>query len=135
MLAGKAAAPAHRGNDAERRVGSLRGGNGQLDTAKIQVTQEAKSNGFTISNANLIRKNSLVGSFDLQMPSGIIVRGAMLLEKNGQRWINFPSKEWSKPDGKKGYMPLIEFSSAGVRDRFQAHILPLAEQALLGGQP
>ncbi len=87
---------------------------------------------FKISNARVIRKNSLIGSFDLEMPLGLIVRGVMLHEKNGKRWVNFPSKEWVKPDGAKQYFPLLEFASNDVRDRFQRQVLPLAEEALLG---
>jgi hypothetical protein len=130
-----AAAPAHRGDDARRRVGSLLGGNDQLDTAKSKLFQEAGSNGFAISNPKLIRKNALIGTFDLELPAGMIIRGVMLLEKSGWRWVNFPSKEWSRPDGTKSYLPLIEFASPEIRDRFQAQVLPLAERALLGGQP
>ena len=58
---------------------------------------------FTVSNAKVLRKNTLIGCFDLQMPSGLIVRGAMLFEKNGKRWIGFPSREWVKSDGTKSY--------------------------------
>jgi hypothetical protein len=89
-------------------------------------------NNFVISNPKLLRRNSLVGSFDLQMPSGLIVRGAMLFEKAGKRWVSFPAKEWTKQDGTKGYSPLLEFASREVADRFQAQVLPLVEEALLG---
>ena len=92
----------------------------------------APTKAFVITNAKLVRKNSLVGSFDLEMPSGLIVRGAMLLQKNGGRWINFPSKEWTKSDGAKGYFPLLEFNSKETKERFQSHVLPLAVEALLG---
>jgi hypothetical protein len=85
----------------------------------------------TVSNAKRLRKNSLLGFFDLEMPSGLIVRGAMLFEKNGRRWVGFPSKEWTKPDGGKGYSPLLEFASRDISDKFQAAVLPLAERALL----
>ena len=54
---------------------------------------------FRIINFRRIPKNSLRGVFDLQMTSGLIVRGAMLFEKNGKRWVGFPSKEWVKHDG------------------------------------
>ncbi|MGO9428339.1 hypothetical protein [Rhodoblastus sp.] len=86
--------------------------------------------GFTITNAKSIRKNSLIGSFDLQMPSGLIVRGAMLFEKNGKHWIGFPSKEFVKRDGTKSYSPILEFVDRATSDKFQAAVLPLAEQAL-----
>jgi hypothetical protein len=87
--------------------------------------------GFTVTNQKLLNKNTLIGSFDLQMPSGLIVRGVMLLGKNGKRWVSFPSKEWTKPDGTKSYFPLFEFASREIADKFQAAVLPLAEKALL----
>ena len=83
-----------------------------------------------ISNAKRLNKNTLIGVFDVEMRSGLIVRGAMLFEKNGKRWVGFPSKEWVKQDGAKSYSPLLEFSSREVADRFQAAVRPLAEQAL-----
>lgn len=86
---------------------------------------------FVITNAKVIRKNSLVGSFDLELPSGLVVRGAMLFEKNGRRWVNFPSKEWTKSDGTKGYLPLLEFATREIADNFQRQVLPLAERELL----
>lgn len=85
---------------------------------------------FKISNARRIDRNSLVGAFDLQMPSGLVVRGAMLFASGGRRWVGFPSKEWIGEDGAKRYSPLLEFSSRDVADRFQRLVLPLAEQAL-----
>jgi DNA-binding cell septation regulator SpoVG len=88
------------------------------------------SSNFKITNPRLIRKNALIGVFDLEMPSGLKINGVMLLESNGKRWINFPSKEYTK-NGEKKYSPLIEFVSAEVRDRFQTAVLPLAEKELL----
>ena len=90
---------------------------------------------FIISNGKLLRKNSLIGSFDLEMPSGLIVRGVMLFEKDGRRWVNFPSKEWTKSDGSKGYFPLLEFTSREIADNFQRQVLPLAEKELLATAP
>jgi hypothetical protein len=86
---------------------------------------------FTITNAKQLRKGTLLGFFDLEMPSGLIVRGVMLFEKSGKRWVGFPSKEWQKPDGGKGYSPLLEFADRTISDKFQAQVLPLAERALL----
>ena len=84
---------------------------------------------FTVSNTKLLRKNSLVGSFDLEMPSGLVVRGAMLFEKNSRRWVNFPSKEWTDNSGTKKYFPLLEFNSKETADKFQAAVLPVVERA------
>jgi hypothetical protein len=87
--------------------------------------------GFVITNPKSLNKGVLIGSFDLEMPSGLIIRDAMLFEKNGKRWVNFPSKEWTKEDGSKGYFPLLEFASREIGDNFQHQVLPLAEADLL----
>jgi hypothetical protein len=86
---------------------------------------------FIVTNPKQMRKGTLLGFFDLEMPSGLIIRGAMLFEKNGKRWVGFPSKEWVKADRTKGYMPLLEFADRLISDRFQAAVLPVAEMALL----
>ena len=85
---------------------------------------------FRLTNPRRLDKNSLVGAFDLEMPSGLKINGVMLFEKNGKRWVGFPSKEWVKQDGTKSYSPLLEFASRDVADKFQALVLPLAEQVL-----
>jgi hypothetical protein len=90
---------------------------------------------FTITNAKIIGKKSLVGSFDLELPSGLIIRGAMLFESNGRRWVNFPSKEYQKQDGTKGYFPLLEFASREISDKFQAKVLPLVLDAFKNLEP
>jgi hypothetical protein len=84
---------------------------------------------FEITNAKFIGKKSLIGSFDLELPSGLIIRGAMLFESNGRRWVNFPSKEYQKADGTKGYYPILEFASRALSDKFQAKVLPLVNEA------
>jgi hypothetical protein len=84
----------------------------------------AVKNQFIVSNARRLDKGALLGSFDLEAPCGIKIIGAMLFEKNGKRWINFPSKEWTKDDGSKGYWPLLEWTDKGARERFQQAVLP-----------
>jgi hypothetical protein len=86
----------------------------------------------TISNPKLIRKNSLVGAFDIGLPSGLIIRGALLMESNGRRWINLPAKPYQKDDGSQGWARIIDFASKEIHERFQSTVLPLAERELLG---
>jgi hypothetical protein len=86
---------------------------------------------FRLSNPRRIGKGSLVGAFDLEMPSGLKINGVMMFEKDGGRWIGFPSKEWTKRDGTRGFSPFIEFASPEARERFQAQVLPLAESSLV----
>jgi hypothetical protein len=86
--------------------------------------------GFTTSNPRRIGKGLLIGCVDLELPSGMIIRGVMLMESAGKRWINLPSKEWTNREGLKRCLPLLEFSTPEVRERFQAEVLPLVEDAL-----
>jgi hypothetical protein len=95
-----------------------------------RTNSPSPSNGqhsFVLSNPKRLGRGTLVGSFDLEMPSGLVVRGAMLFEKGSRRWVNFPSKEWTKSDGTKGYFPLLEFASREISDKFQTIVVPLAE--------
>jgi hypothetical protein len=69
---------------------------------------------YIVSNAKPMRKGTLIGFFDLEMPSGLIVRGVMLFEKNERRWCNFPSKEFTKQDGSKGCLLDIDLKGAPV---------------------
>jgi hypothetical protein len=85
---------------------------------------------FVISNPKLMRKGTLIGFVDLELPSGLIVRGLMLFAKNDKRWCSFPSKEFTKQDGTKGYSPLLEFADRTISDKFQSAVVPLVERAL-----
>jgi hypothetical protein len=88
------------------------------------------SNGFKISNPCKVDKNILIGSVDLELPSGLKINGVMLHEKAGQRWLGLPSKEWITKEGLKRYLPVIEFVLPDVKERFQTEVLALVEDAL-----
>src|SRR3954470_20231517 len=78
-------------------------------------------------------KNTLLGFVSIEVPSGVIFKEVSLHEKNGSRWINLPSRAWSKPDGTTGYQPLIDFRDSRARTRFQDEAL-LAINKLLAEQ-
>jgi hypothetical protein len=86
---------------------------------------------IAVTNARKLNKNSLRGFFDVELPSGMKLNGCTLLEKDGKRWIGLPSKEWTKADGSKSYVPVVEIPDRDARDKFNAAVLPLAERALL----
>jgi hypothetical protein len=85
---------------------------------------------ITITNARKINKGALIGFFDFALPSGMKLNGCTLLEKDGKRWIGLPSKEWTKADGTKGWVPIVEIPDRADRDKFTALVLPAAERAL-----
>lgn len=79
-------------------------------------------------------KNTLRGFVSLELPSGLILHGFTLHEKNGSRWIGMPAKEFTKSDGIKSWVPQIEFASKEARDRFQAAALGAVDDYLEGQQ-
>jgi hypothetical protein len=86
---------------------------------------------FIVSNVKRINKNTLIGSFDLQTPSGFIFRGMMYFESHCKRWVNFPSKEFKSPEnGQREFFPFIDFASRDRREKFQALVVPIAAKAL-----
>lgn len=57
-------------------------------------------------------KGTLQGFADLFVPKwGVEIYGFSLHEKNGKRWINFPSKEYEK-DGEKKHVSYFRFRDA-----------------------
>ena len=88
---------------------------------------------FKIFNARGVSKGTLVGTFDLTLPSGLIIYGVMLHRHSaGKSWIGFPSKEWLNGDNKRAFAPLIGFADEETRKRFSSQVLPLALSAFAG---
>jgi hypothetical protein len=90
---------------------------------------------ITISNPRRVTKGSLLGFFDVTLDSGLKLNGCQLFEKAGddgalKRWVGLPSREWTKPDGSKSYVPIVEIPDRDARQKFNAAVLPLAERAL-----
>ena len=87
---------------------------------------------FKIFNARSVSKGTLAGTFDLMLPSGLIIYGVMLHKHSGGKsWIGFPSKEWLNGD-KRAFAPLIGFTDEETRKRFSSQVLPLALEAFAG---
>ena len=69
-------------------------------------------------------KGTLLGFGDLLLPGvGIEIKECSIHEKNGKRWVNPPSKQYEKPDGTKGYSPLIRFADDKRYQAFQKEAL------------
>jgi hypothetical protein len=88
---------------------------------------------FIISNAKLLQKGALIGRFDLEMPSGMVIRDMLLLESGGRSWCNFPSEKYEKPDGSTGWKPFVAFTDRKTADKFQSQVVPFAVSALKPG--
>jgi DNA-binding cell septation regulator SpoVG len=81
-------------------------------------------------------KNTLRGFFTLTLPSGIVIHGCQLHEKNARRWIGLPARPYTKDDGTTAYARIIEFISADLHQKFQAAALGAVDALLetTGGQ-
>ena len=49
---------------------------------------------------------------------GLEIKSCSLYMKDGKRWINFPSKEFTTPEGEKAYAPLVKFRERDHMDKF-----------------
>jgi hypothetical protein len=91
------------------------------------------------SNWRPLERGTLLGFFDLQLPSGLKLRECTFHVKGDSAWIGLPGKpqldaegkHWIGPDGKKAYSPVVEIPSRKRRDRFQEQAVA-AVRRLLG---
>jgi hypothetical protein len=91
----------------------------------------ASADGFAVREWKPYAKNTLVGFVSLELPSGLIIHGCTVHEKNGSRWIGLPAKQYTK-DGTQTWAPLVEFASKEVREKFQALALAAIDAYLMG---
>jgi hypothetical protein len=78
------------------------------------------------TNFKPLRKRSLRGFFDVELQSGLILRGCSLHEnERGDQWVALPSRSYTSLDGSTKYSPVVEFAeSAGpARKQFQEQAL------------
>jgi hypothetical protein len=80
------------------------------------------TNNFVVREWRPYQKNTLVGFLSLELPSGLVLHGCTLHQKNGSRWIGMPAKSFEK-DGATTWAPLVEFASKEARERFQTAAL------------
>lgn len=61
----------------------------------------------------------LQGFADLYVEKwGLEIKGCSLYMKEGRRWINLPSKEFTTPEGEKAYSPIVKFREKDSMDKF-----------------
>ena len=90
---------------------------------KTTATRSDKPVSITISNFRPLDKNTLRGAFDATLPSGMILRGISLHERNRARWIGLPSREYIDKSGQRQFALIIEFVNRGTANRFRDQML------------
>lgn len=70
-----------------------------------------------------INKGSLLGVFNIFIPKwGVEIRNMTLCQKNGSRWVNFPSMEYENKQGEKKYAPYLSFKEPTHSTMFQEKV-------------
>src|SRR5579863_1509869 len=86
-----------------------------------------------VSDWKASAKNTLQGFLSLTLPSGLVIHNCMLHERGRARWINLPSRQYSKPGGSISYTPLIEFATKNAQQRFQEAALKAVDRFFESG--
>jgi hypothetical protein len=90
-----------------------------------------KPPGCKVSNFRSFDKNTLRGTFDLDLPfGGIILRGCCLHERDGKRWIGWPAKPYETRDGIKSWANIVDFVDSKAKYSLQDEVLPLVLAAM-----
>lgn len=79
-----------------------------------------------VSNLKPYRKNTLRGFFTLHLPSGLTIHDMTWHEQGEKRWIGFPGRPYTKPDGTQSWAVVIELERAKM-DRLRDAVLQLID--------
>ena len=63
------------------------------------------------------------------------ISGCAVFMKDGKRWINFPSKEYTNAEGKKCYSPYIKFRERSRMDAFANEAKKSIDEYCKNNQP
>lgn len=66
---------------------------------------------------------------------GLEINNISLCMKNGERWINFPSKDYMNAEGEKKYFSLVRFPEKEMHDRFKDAVLKAIDKYCMENQP
>lgn len=64
-------------------------------------------------------KNTLRGFFDIELASGLILRGCTLHTKTGKFWVGLPAKPYEGIDGGRNWAAIVDFRDKRTASRFQ----------------
>jgi DNA-binding cell septation regulator SpoVG len=80
------------------------------------------SNGFIIENFKAMNSGALRGFLSVTTPAGMKLHRCSLYEKDGNRWVAGPSRQY-EVGGQKKYEPLVEFVDRETRDKFSRAVI------------
>jgi len=75
-----------------------------------------------ISNYKAINGATLLAVFDLEMPSGMVIYGALLMRKGDARWVGFPGIPYDQA-GQKKYKAVLDIPNREAKNEFNTDAL------------
>jgi hypothetical protein len=78
-----------------------------------------------IENYKPIHKGVIIATFNLKIPKwgNFLIKGITLFEKNGGRWISFPSQAYTNQQGEKKYSSHCYFEDKDMHVKFQEIVM------------
>jgi hypothetical protein len=74
-------------------------------------------------------KNSLVAFFDLELDSGLVLRGCTLHLSHDKHWVGLPARPHKDASGADTWAAIVDFRDKATRARFQAQATVAALEA------
>lgn len=73
---------------------------------------------MTIENWKPTTGGKRVGTFDLTMPSGMLLKQCILVNGENGEFIGLPQTSWTNNEGQKKYTSVVEIPDKDIRQRF-----------------
>jgi hypothetical protein len=81
------------------------------------------------TNYKPVNKGSLLGYADLLLiKSGMQIFGCSLHQKDGGRWVNMPSREYTNDAGEKKYLSIVRFQDPERMKAFSVEAMKAIEK-------
>jgi hypothetical protein len=64
-------------------------------------------------------KNTLIRFFDLELTSGLVLRGCTRHLSYGRHWVGLPARSYKDANSDNTWAAIIDFRDKSVRDNFQ----------------
>lgn len=86
--------------------------------------------GIEITKFRKYEKGVTKGFFTAKLTNiGLEIRDCVLNEKNGERWVNLPSRPYEQ-DGKTMYAPIVKFTEKDTWEKFKLATLAALDEIL-----
>ena len=78
-------------------------------------------------NPRPLVRNTLLGFVDIELASGLILRGCTVHKKRSHAWVGLPARPFKSANG-KFWLPCVDFANTAARARFQTIALAAAAE-------